>query len=165
MTYNRELRRAADAYDRAARTPYGLIPRPTPAGRNLRTVARLLCLTGAIRGEDATLAATVFIANLLALIETVAQLRDLQHAVQSAAARTVAAHLQSAADFGRHNPGQTAMHGRRTPVTAAELAARDFPKPSHGGDAPSPPDPDESGHGLSGGNAPPRPYKPNRRPR
>ena len=36
------LHRAADAYDRAARQPYGRVPAPTPAGNQLRHAARLL---------------------------------------------------------------------------------------------------------------------------
>ncbi len=36
------LRQAADAYDRAARAPFGRIPPPTPAGNQLRQAARLL---------------------------------------------------------------------------------------------------------------------------
>jgi len=39
---SRILRDAADAYDRAARAPYGRIPAPTRAGDSLRRAARLL---------------------------------------------------------------------------------------------------------------------------
>ena len=39
---SRVLRQAADSYARAARIPYARIPRPTPAGNNLRQAARLL---------------------------------------------------------------------------------------------------------------------------
>jgi len=46
VTGNRDLRRAADAYDRAARPPYGRIPAPTAAGDGLRTAARLLAMAG-----------------------------------------------------------------------------------------------------------------------
>ena len=42
MLGSRILRQAADAYDRAARAPYGRIPPPTPAGNQLRQAARLL---------------------------------------------------------------------------------------------------------------------------
>jgi hypothetical protein len=37
---SRVLRQAADAYDRAARAPYGRIPRPSHAGNSLRRTAR-----------------------------------------------------------------------------------------------------------------------------
>ena len=43
---NPELRRAADAYDRAARARYGQIPRRTHEGSQLRAAARLMALTG-----------------------------------------------------------------------------------------------------------------------
>ncbi len=39
---SRVVRQAAAAYDRAARAPYGRIPRPTRAGNSLRRTARLL---------------------------------------------------------------------------------------------------------------------------
>jgi hypothetical protein len=47
---SRVLRQAGDVYDRAARSPYGRVPQPTPAGNQPRHAARLLsafaCLTG-----------------------------------------------------------------------------------------------------------------------
>ena len=43
---SRILRQAADAYDRAARAPYGRTPAPTPAGDGLRRAARLLSAYG-----------------------------------------------------------------------------------------------------------------------
>ncbi len=43
---SRTLSRAADAYDRAARPPYGRIPPPTRAGSGLRHTARLLSALG-----------------------------------------------------------------------------------------------------------------------
>ena len=42
MLGSRILRQAADAYDRAARSPYGHIPPPSPVGNQLRQTARLL---------------------------------------------------------------------------------------------------------------------------
>jgi hypothetical protein len=59
-----ELRRAADAYDRAARAQYGRIPGRTPQGSQLRAAARLTALTGQVTG-DATLATIALIANLV----------------------------------------------------------------------------------------------------
>ena len=47
---SRVLRQAGDVYDRAARSPYGRVPQPTPAGNQPRHAARLLsafaCLIG-----------------------------------------------------------------------------------------------------------------------
>jgi hypothetical protein len=77
MLGSRILRQAADAYDRAARPPYGRIPPPTPAGNQLRQAARLLsafaCLTG-----DRALAPIVLITRLAGLAEAVAELRESQ---------------------------------------------------------------------------------------
>ena len=97
MLGSRILRQAADAYDRAARPPYGRIPPPTPAGNQLRQAARLLsafaCLTG-----DRSLTPIVLITRLAALAEAVAELRDTQqHAAQAAAARAAAEQLHAAA--------------------------------------------------------------------
>ncbi|WP_146779104.1 relaxase/mobilization nuclease domain-containing protein [Actinomadura craniellae] len=85
---NRELSRAADAYDRAAREPFARIPTPTPAGDALRTIARVFAL---VPGEAARDGRTLllFIANLVTLIEAVAELRDIQRRpVQVGAAAT-----------------------------------------------------------------------------
>ncbi|WP_433155779.1 hypothetical protein ACQPZ8_32405 [Actinomadura nitritigenes] len=76
-TGNRHLHRAADAYDRAARAPYGRIPTPTPAGDALRTAARLLARTGVIKNRT-VVSAVLLIANLVALLDTIAELRHLQ---------------------------------------------------------------------------------------
>jgi len=46
ITGSETLRRAADAYDRAARLPYGRTPRRSPQGRSLRTAAWLLAMAG-----------------------------------------------------------------------------------------------------------------------
>ena len=90
------LRRAADAYDRAARARHGRIPRATRQGSQLRTAARLMAMTGNITG-DTTLVTAALIANLVALAIAVAELREAQqHAAQAAAARTAAGHLQAA---------------------------------------------------------------------
>ncbi|HUY50098.1 MAG TPA: hypothetical protein VMV92_31075 [Streptosporangiaceae bacterium] len=94
---SRILRQAADAYDRAARAPYGRIPPPTAAGNRLRRAARLIsafaCLT-----KDPALTPIVLIARLAALAEAVAELRDAQQrAAQAAAARASAERLHAAA--------------------------------------------------------------------
>ena len=94
---SRILRQAADAYDRAARPPYGRIPPPTPAGNQLRQAARLLSAFAYLTG-DRFMAPIVLITRLAALAEAVAELRESQqHAAQAAAARTAAERLYAAA--------------------------------------------------------------------
>ncbi|NED58893.1 hypothetical protein G3I24_49425, partial [Micromonospora aurantiaca] len=51
ITGNRELAKAADAYDRASREPYGRPPPVTPYGSALRAVARLLAVTNVGWGD------------------------------------------------------------------------------------------------------------------
>jgi hypothetical protein len=74
--HSRVVRQAADAFDRAARAPYGRIPRPTPAGNRLRQTAQLLSATAF--GSDTARAQITLITRLAALIETVADLRDVK---------------------------------------------------------------------------------------
>ena len=71
---SRILRQAADAYDRAARAPYGRVPAPTPAGDSLRRAARLLAAYGFIT-SDPSFRPVVLITRLAALAEAVAGLR------------------------------------------------------------------------------------------
>jgi hypothetical protein len=93
---SREVRQAADSYARAARIPYGHIPRHTAAGTSLRRAARLLAAATPDL-SDPTLAQIALVFRLAALIEAVADLRAAQrHAAQAAAARAAAAHLHSA---------------------------------------------------------------------
>ncbi|MFI0486769.1 relaxase/mobilization nuclease domain-containing protein [Actinomadura sp. 9N215] len=124
VTGNRHLRRAADTYDRAARAPYGRIPRPTSEGNALRTSARLLTLAGV--QDRMTLSVLALVGRLITLLETVAQIRRLQQRqAQAAAARHAYRHLERA---------QTAAEGhRRTrwdelPARSqAQLAIAGFP--------------------------------------
>ena len=121
---SRELQRAAAAYDRAARCPYGRIPRTTPAGNGLRQTARLLSalsFTG-----DPGLAQLALVARLAALIEDIADLRTAQrHAAQAAAARRAAEHLHAArTGYATRVPGN-----RPRARTAAGQARLDFPMP------------------------------------
>jgi hypothetical protein len=118
---SRVLRRAADSYDRAARTSYGRIPRPTPAGNSLRRTARLL--SSGVVGDDRTMALVALVTRLAALAEAVAELRlAQQHTAQAAGARRAAEHLHAAA----HHFAVT----RRTRLrTAAEVARMDTPAP------------------------------------
>jgi hypothetical protein len=124
------LRNAADACGRAARPPYGRIPRPTVDGNRLRTVARLLALAGDLSG-DSTVLAGALIANLVGLAVAVAELRQAQqHAAQAAAARTAAEHLHAAMARARSSvpwPGQTARPQRPRPARQSDAARQDFP--------------------------------------
>ena len=124
MLGSRILRQAADAYDRAARSPHGRIPPPTPAGNRLRHAARLLSTFAYLTG-DRSLTPIVLITRLAALADAVAELRDAQqHAAQAAAARAAAEHPYAAA---RPAPAQP----RPAPCarTAAQLAGLSFPQP------------------------------------
>jgi hypothetical protein len=99
------IRQAANAYDRAARTPYGRIPRPTYAGGSLRRAARLLSAV-AFASHDRNLAQIALIARLAALADAVAELRDAQHhAAQAAAARQAAERLHGVAHGTDRRPG------------------------------------------------------------
>jgi hypothetical protein len=121
---SRPLRQAADAFDRAARAPFGRVPPPTMAGAHLRHAARLLGRLAYLT-RDPVLIPVVLILHLAALVEAVAELRDAQrHVAQAAAARASAEHLRAAA----RPPASP-----RPAATAARLAATSFPKamPGH----------------------------------
>ena len=93
---SRILRQAADAYDRAARAPYGRTPAPTPAGDGLRRAARLLSAYGYIT-SDPSFRPLVLIIRLAVLAEAVADLRQSQqHAAQAAGALRAAQQLRAA---------------------------------------------------------------------
>jgi hypothetical protein len=120
---SRVLRQAADTYDRAARVPYGRIPRPTPAGNSLRRAARLLATTTAV--TDDTLALVTLVTRLAALAEAVAELRFAQRrAAQAAAARHAAKQLHAAHSHVTPQPGESLR--ARSP-TAAQQARLDAP--------------------------------------
>jgi hypothetical protein len=127
-----ELRRAADAYDRAARPPYGRIPPHTRSGAQLRATARLIALVGNISG-DSTLAVAALLASLLDLAAAVIELRQAQqHAAQAAAARRAAEHLHCAHTRARSRATQAGWalrpeHAGR--ATAPATARNDFPGP------------------------------------
>jgi hypothetical protein len=125
------LRCAADGYDRAARPPYGRIPRRTRQGDQLRGAARLLAMTGQAAGEG-TGQAGALAANLVALAEAVAGLREAQaHAAQAAAARKTAEQLSAAFSQARRrasHPGHTHARPARA-GGSAERAQADFPLP------------------------------------
>ena len=141
-TGSRVLRQAADSYDRAARTPYGRIPRHTGDGDALRTAARAMALMGAVSGDGITLATMALLANLAA---AVTELRQAQrHAAQAAAARAAAAHLHTAAAAARSRvprAAQAQAPRRARPATAADLARHDIPDTWPGMPVPSAPRP------------------------
>jgi hypothetical protein len=139
----RILRQAADAYDRAARSPYGCIPPPTPAGNRLRQAARLLSAFAYLTG-DRSLTPIVLITKLAALAEAVAELRESQrHAAQAAAARAAAERLYAATRPAAAPPPRSAPRVS----TAARLAALSFPPTTPGRQLPAPgqPGPDQGG--------------------
>jgi hypothetical protein len=143
---SRVLRQAADAYDRAARAPYGRIPPPTPVGNRLRQVGRLLSAYAYIT-QDRSMTPILLITKLAALAEAVAELRQSQqHAAQAAAALRAAGHLHAAtrpapAAQPRPAPSPRARPGPQ-PDSAAQLAAMSFPKPGRQPPAPGQPVPD-----------------------
>jgi hypothetical protein len=121
MLRSPELRRAADASDRAARAPHGRIPRRSGSGDQLRLCARLL---GALGQRSGLLAATGLILSLAALAEAVTELRTAQHhAAQAAAARSAAGHLHAMTPVGRP-PGKAGPRISARPSAAARI---DFP--------------------------------------
>ena len=65
---------AADAYDRAARQPWGRPPPPSPAGRQRRSAARLRSAAGHV-SRDRPLAHLALVVRLAALAEAVGELR------------------------------------------------------------------------------------------
>jgi hypothetical protein len=144
VTSSRALRCAADAYDRAARAPFGRIPPCTIAGNRLRTAARALALIGHPDG-DAYLAAQGLIGNLVALTLAVAELRQAQQqVVRATAARTAAEHLRAAAaEFRSRAPGFGQADVRRprrwSPADLARYEAAAPPLPGRAG--PAHPDP------------------------
>ena len=144
MLGSRIVRRAADAYDRAARPPYGRIPPPSPAGNQLRQAARLLSAFAYLTGGW-SMASIVLITRLAALAEAVAELRETQqHAAQAAAAHAAAEQLHAAAHPAP--PAQPRPDQRAS--TAAQLAGLSFPQsapppatPGQPGPAPGAPPP------------------------
>ena len=119
---SRILRQAADAYDRAARAPYGRVPVPTPAGDSLRRAARLLAAYGYIT-SDPSFRPIVLITRLAALVEAVAVLRQAQErAAQAASALSAAERLHAA---GRAYAAHAAAD--RLPARTAALAGAGFP--------------------------------------
>jgi hypothetical protein len=128
---SRVLREAADAYDRAARTPFGRIPASTLSGNSLRRAARLLAAYGHIT-SDPSFRPIVLITRLAVLVEAVAVLRETQdRAAQAAGALSAAERLQVA----RRSYGMPVTGDRLAGRSAAALAGGGFPEPAHPGSA------------------------------
>ncbi|MGH3284994.1 MAG: hypothetical protein ACRDPD_09980 [Streptosporangiaceae bacterium] len=163
MLGSRVLRQAADAYDRAARSPYGRIPPPSPVGNQLRQAARLLSAFAYLT-QDRSMAPILLITRLAALAEAVAELRQSQqHAAQAAAALRAARHLHAATAPATRARPAPAPRTRPDPQpdSAARLAAMSFPKPARPGR--QPPAPGQPGPGPASPPPPRRPPPP--RPR
>ncbi|MFI0448073.1 relaxase/mobilization nuclease domain-containing protein [Actinomadura sp. 6N118] len=126
-TGNVHLRRAADAYDRAARAPFGRIPQPTSAGEGLRTAARILALAGRIR-VPVTNAFAALTQSLITLVATITQLhRARGQDPQEAAARLTTAHLRRS-NAVPATPGDAPwLIAPASPQPPAKIAMCDFP--------------------------------------
>jgi hypothetical protein len=93
---SRVLREAADAYDRAARAPYGRVPALTQAGSSLRAAARLLSVLAFVSG-DPSLRPVLLVARLAVLAEAVGRMRQSQErAAQAAGALAAAQRMREA---------------------------------------------------------------------
>jgi hypothetical protein len=87
----RELRHAADDFDRAAREAHIVVPRPTPPGDVLRAAARMLGIT---QPGSTARSLQVLLTVLADLVAASAELRDIQRRRhQAAAARAAGARL------------------------------------------------------------------------
>lgn len=146
---SRIVREAADAYDRAARAPFGRIPAPTPAGDSLRRAARLLSAFAFITA-DPSLRPLVLITRLAVLTEAVVGLRQSQQRAAQAASALSAAQLLHAAGsqvttvdsaaaartiVGLADGGFPSMPGpipARSPAPASPRTAPPVPGPSPG---------------------------------
>ena len=154
---SRILHQAADAYDRAARSPYGRVPPPTPAGNRLRQAARLLSAFAYLTG-DQSMAPIILITRLAALAEAVAELRESQqHVAQAAAAHAAAEQLYAAARPAL--PAQPRPAQRAS--AAAQLAGQSFPQPARPA-TPGQPGPAPGGSPPARRPSPPRPRGPTR---
>ena len=164
MLGSRILRQAADAYDRAARAPYGRIPPPTPVGNRLRQAARLISAFAYLT-QDRSMAPVLLITKLAALAEAVAELRQAQqHAAQAAAALRAARHLHAAtAPAAQPRPAPPSRtRPDPQPDSVAQLAAMSFPKPTRPGHQPPAPGSDPASSPPPRRPPPPRPRGPTR---
>jgi hypothetical protein len=119
---NKELRRAAASYDRAARLPHGRVPRPTPVGNSLRGAARVLSVAATAAG-DQLIVPLRLILHLAVLAEAVMEVRIAQRrAAQANAARIAVERLRMARRMYTAPPASQAR--ARAPC---DRARRDFP--------------------------------------
>jgi hypothetical protein len=126
VTGNTDLLQAADAYDRAARAPYGRVPRPSSAGGALRAAAGLLRLGGV--QNRTTVSILLLVSRLISLLETVAEIRRLQQRqAQADAARLANRHLVRARIAAGGHLGPQATEPVRP--SQAQLAMAAFPNP------------------------------------
>ncbi|GIH51621.1 Relaxase/Mobilisation nuclease domain-containing protein [Microbispora rosea] len=127
---NPVLAKAADEYERAARTPYGRIPAPSPEGIRLRSAVRLLALSGTM-SRDTTLAGVVVIGALTSLVAAVADLRRAQQrAAQEAAARQAANRLLTQVTVSATPPAH--LHPVRLPQDPPGQSESMVREPRHG---------------------------------
>ena len=127
VTGNRDLRRAANSYDRAARPPYGRLPAPTAAGDILRTAARLLEMANSPKNRAG--AVTSLVIQLVHLMESIAYIhRAQQRVAQAVAANAASSHLRSV--VASQKAGKLIAHRESEP---AVLALTGFPARWHAG--------------------------------
>jgi hypothetical protein len=118
---SRVLREAADAYDRAARTPYARIPAPTQAGSSLRAAARLLAVLAFVSG-DPSLRPVLLVARLAVLAEAVGRMRASQErAAQAAGALAAAQRMRGA--VGEAQPVRVPGAAASADTTAGQASA------------------------------------------
>jgi len=134
------LTEAAGLYDGAARGLFGKTPAPTTAGRGLRDAGRLLLMAQVAKPSELK-QLLALLAQLAALADAVARLRDTQQrAVQASAARRAAEQLRAATGhygvrIGRAAAVASPVQGRRqtagaSPVTAPVTASVTTPAAS-----------------------------------
>jgi hypothetical protein len=127
---NPALRCAADSFDRAARAQHGRLPQCTRDGEQLRRTARMIALAGQFNG-DTTLAVAALVAQFVALVDAVVELRQAQrHAAQAQAARAASGQFESVVSevrSGASRFGRPRSPGAASAATAAQLAGSVVP--------------------------------------
>ena len=113
---SRVLRQAADSFERAARAPYGRLPRPAPAGNHLRHAARLLAAAG-VTSSEPEISYLRLISRLVALARALAEMRMAQQRAAQAGAALQAAEYLHARRMGRapRAPGERPQDSGRPP--------------------------------------------------
>lgn len=119
---------AAGVYDGAARELFGKTPATTTAGRGLRDAGRLLLMAQVAKPSELT-QLLALLAQLTALADAVARLRDTQQrAVQASAARRAAEQLRAVSgQYGDRNGRAanvaSAVQGSRPAAAAVPVTA------------------------------------------